>query len=84
MCDFAACLIYTGNFGLQSRPKDFVESAQSLTPEKCWGGHGKLECGKRVSVVFVGNLSVESGLFLWSCGKLEYGKRAVTVVLWET
>ena len=32
----------------------------------------------------VGNLSRESGLFLWSCGKLEYGKRVVSVVLWET
>ena len=32
----------------------------------------------------VGNLSVESELFLWSCGIHECGKRAVSVVLWET
>ena len=32
----------------------------------------------------VGNLNVESGLFLWSCGKLECRKRVVSVVLWET
>ena len=32
----------------------------------------------------VGNLSVESGLLLWSCGKRECRKRAVSVVLWET
>ena len=27
---------------------------------------------------------MESGLFLWSCGKRECGKRVVSVVLWET
>ena len=27
---------------------------------------------------------MESGLLLWSCGKRECRKRAVSVVLWET
>ena len=32
----------------------------------------------------VENVSVESGLFLWSYGKRVCGKRVVSVVLWET
>ena len=34
VCDLFCMRIDTGDLGLQSHPKEFVESAQNLTPEK--------------------------------------------------